>query len=279
MNKQFQDYTNEFLEEYEVSRDKHIELTKLWGRKCSEEFIKWFNQIVALALRNLSDKDITMREPEDANEQVASSPRLIISFVATKNGIRKKYHYGKKSDELDFNGIVYLLQKKDVVREWIKNNNPDKLDAFNDLVLALEFRTANFGFDEMNKKNEKNSYYYSYQPQFSLEGFKNEFNKPTFSIQRKKVEGAVLKNMIFSARSEYFSINYELEYADGEHTSHTFSSSADRWEWIFQKDILPELNNFLDKSIQAVIHIQSDFDVWVKEVKNKLQSYATLVAL
>ena len=71
MNKQFQDYTNEFLKEYEVSRDKHIQLQKLWARKCSEEFIKWFNQIVALALRNLSDKneDITEREPENPNDR------------------------------------------------------------------------------------------------------------------------------------------------------------------------------------------------------------------
>jgi hypothetical protein len=282
MNKQFQDYTNEFLKEYEVSRDKHIYLQKLWARKCSEEFIKWFNQIVALALRNLSDKneDITEREPENPNDRYSNAWGRSNLLVATKNGIRKKYHYGKKSDELDFGGIRYLLEKKGVVEEWIKNNNPDKLDAFLDLVKALEHKTATFGFDNMKKSDSDNRYYYAYQPQFNLGGLKVDFNKPTFSIQRNEVEVAELKEISFSVRSEYFEVKYELFYPkDNGKSNHSFTSSSDKWEWIFQKDILPELNAFLDKSINAVVDIQADFDTWVKEVKDKLQSYATLVAL
>jgi hypothetical protein len=282
MNKEFQAYTNEFLKEYGVATEKHREIQKLWGRKCSREFIDWFNKIIALALRNLSAKneDILGREPENATDRYSQSWGRSHLLMATKNGIRKKYHYGTKSDELDFGGIMYLLQKKKEVGDWIKANHPDKESAYNDIISALEHRTARFGFDDMKKPEDAQRYYYEFQPQFSLATFKDVFSKPTFSIQRGEVEQAELREISFQVKSEYFEINYVLGYGSNNgRSSHTFSSGSEKWEWVFQKDVLPELNMFLDKSIKAVVDIQADFDNWVAEVKNKLQSYATLVAL
>ena len=280
MNNDFRNYTNEFLREFSLSKEKWGELKKLWDRKCSQEFVEWFNKIVAVALRNLSVQNtiITNQEAEQPNtpyrEQSWGRNHLLI---ATKNGIRQRYHYATKTDELNFEALSYMLEKKADIKKWFQANKPDKESAFDDLTNALEFSLPNFNV--MTMKPKENSYY-GFQPQHSIKSFsKDDISVETFAIERGSVEPAMLGGFEFDRHSDYFDIYAILNFADGGKERVGFSASANNWNWVFLKDCLFELNNFLDYSIQQVKLIQADFDTWVGQVENKLMSYATLVAL
>ena len=234
------------------------------GKKISSLFAD-LNKVNGIGLRNLSF----------THKEFSEDDKKRLNLVATKDGIKRGYE-GSHAHDLDARGFADIVINKETIRAWITKNKPKKLDAFNDLVEALEIKVDGFGFDGAKGLSG------------GLTGFVDNFSVkldvPTLCLENGEILSCVA-NKIWLKKQHYSSEDYtiyiDLLLDNGSTKTIYFSNSMYKndFEWLIMNEIMPNVFDYFNKAQIEIETKMVSYDKWERAVRDKLTSYMALISL